>query len=138
MPNISQSKGNQTTKFGHLLKYNKINIFLQKTCRKWCRDSSSRNFFLFFKKALYEVKASGRSLFQCISIALYLAFWHMPNFYFLEKGLVLVYPPHFMHDFSRKMWHVILYSQMLLSNVVHLVYSQVVASWILNIFRFRF
>ena len=32
--NISQSKGNQTMKFGHLIEYNKINIFLQKLCRK--------------------------------------------------------------------------------------------------------
>ena len=32
--NISQSKGNQTTKFGQLIEYNKINIFLQKLCGK--------------------------------------------------------------------------------------------------------
>ena len=34
LPNISQSKGNQTMKFGQLIEYNKINIFLQKSCRK--------------------------------------------------------------------------------------------------------
>ena len=28
--NISQSKGNQTMKFGHLIEYNKRNIFLKK------------------------------------------------------------------------------------------------------------
>ena len=33
-PNISQSKGNQTMKFGQLIEYNKRNIFLQKLCRK--------------------------------------------------------------------------------------------------------
>ena len=32
--NISQSKGNQTMKFGQLIEYNKRNIFLQKLCRK--------------------------------------------------------------------------------------------------------
>ena len=32
--NISQSKGNQNMKFGQLIQYNKINIFLQKLCRK--------------------------------------------------------------------------------------------------------
>ena len=32
--NISQSKGNQTMKFGRLIKYNKINILLQKLWRK--------------------------------------------------------------------------------------------------------
>ena len=28
LPNISHSKGNQTMKFGQLIEYNKINIFL--------------------------------------------------------------------------------------------------------------
>ena len=32
-PNISQSKGNQTMKFGQLIEYNR-NIFLQKLCGK--------------------------------------------------------------------------------------------------------
>ena len=30
LPNISQSKDNQTMKFGLLIKYNKRNIFIQK------------------------------------------------------------------------------------------------------------
>ena len=34
LPNISQSKGNQTKKFGQLIEYNKRSIFLQKLCRK--------------------------------------------------------------------------------------------------------
>ena len=34
LPNISQSKGNQTMKCGQLIEYNKINIFLQKLGRK--------------------------------------------------------------------------------------------------------
>ena len=34
LPNISQSKGNQTTKFGQLIEYNNRNIFLQKLCPK--------------------------------------------------------------------------------------------------------
>ena len=34
LPNISQSKGNQTMKFGQLIEYNKRNIFLQKLCQK--------------------------------------------------------------------------------------------------------
>ena len=34
IPNISLSKGNQVTKFGQLIKYNKKNIFLQKSYRK--------------------------------------------------------------------------------------------------------
>ena len=31
LPNISRSKGNQAIKFGQLIEYNKINIFLQKS-----------------------------------------------------------------------------------------------------------
>ena len=34
LPNISQTKEDQTMKFGQLLEYNKRNIFLQKLCRK--------------------------------------------------------------------------------------------------------
>ena len=34
LPNISQSKGNQTVKFGQLIEYIKRNIFLQKLCGK--------------------------------------------------------------------------------------------------------
>ena len=44
-PNISRIQGNQTLKLGHLIKYNKINSFLQKLCRKWGRETSSRLFF---------------------------------------------------------------------------------------------
>ena len=50
LPNISQSKGNQTMKFGQLIEYNKRNIFLQKLCRKWDRETNSRPLFYFFKK----------------------------------------------------------------------------------------
>ena len=49
LPNISQNKGNQTTKFGLLIEYNKINIFLQKLCRKWGKETSSRLLFTFEK-----------------------------------------------------------------------------------------
>ena len=34
LPNISQSKGNKTMKFGQLIEYKKINIFLKKLCEK--------------------------------------------------------------------------------------------------------
>ena len=34
LPDISQSKSNQTIKFGQLMEYNKRNIFLQKLCGK--------------------------------------------------------------------------------------------------------
>ena len=49
LPNISQSKGNQTMKFGQLTEYNKRNIFLGKLCRKWDIETSSRPLFIFWK-----------------------------------------------------------------------------------------
>ena len=42
LPNIPWSKGNETMEFGQLIEHNKINIFLQKPCRKWCRETTSR------------------------------------------------------------------------------------------------
>ena len=42
-------------KFGHLIEYNKKDIFLQKLCRKWGRETSFRS-ILFFQKVLCEGK----------------------------------------------------------------------------------
>ena len=47
LPKISQSKGNQAMKCGQLIEYNKKNIFLQKLCRKWGKETSSRPVFIF-------------------------------------------------------------------------------------------
>ena len=35
LPNISKSKGNQTTKFGQLIECNMTNIFFEKSYTKW-------------------------------------------------------------------------------------------------------
>ena len=51
--NISQSKGNHIMKFGQLTEYNKRNIFLQKLCRKWGRETSSRPPFMFSKSLIW-------------------------------------------------------------------------------------
>ena len=47
LPNILQSKDNQTMKFGQLIEYNKRNIFVQILCIKWGRETSSRPLFIF-------------------------------------------------------------------------------------------
>ena len=47
LPNVSQSKGNQAMKFDQLIEYNKRNLFLQKLCRKWGWETSSRPHFIF-------------------------------------------------------------------------------------------
>ena len=52
LSNISQSKGNQTMKFGQLIEHNKRNIFLQKLCAKWGRVTSSRP-LIFLKSLLW-------------------------------------------------------------------------------------
>ena len=36
-------------KFGELIEYNKRNVFLQKSCKKWDRENSSRPPFDFQK-----------------------------------------------------------------------------------------
>ena len=57
-PNISGSKGNQKMKFGQLIGYNKSNVFSSKVMQK----KGQGDLFLFFEKALYEVKESGLQL----------------------------------------------------------------------------
>ena len=47
LPNISQSKGNQTMKFGQLIEHKKRNFFLQKLCRKYGKETSPRPLFIF-------------------------------------------------------------------------------------------
>ena len=48
LPNISQ-KRQPDNGFGQLIEYNKRNIFLQKLCGKWGRETSSRPLFIFWK-----------------------------------------------------------------------------------------
>ena len=47
LPNISRSNDNQAMKFGQLIEYNEINIFLQKLYRKWDRETSPKPLFIF-------------------------------------------------------------------------------------------
>ena len=62
LPNISRSKGNQTTKLGQVIVYNKKYIFHQNSCWKWGKKISSRLLFVFFIKVVYDVKGSGLQL----------------------------------------------------------------------------
>ena len=48
LPNISQSKGNQSIKFGQLIEYNKRNIFFQKLYEKWEAGRLVPDLVLFF------------------------------------------------------------------------------------------
>ena len=61
LPNISRSKENQAIKFGRLIEYsNRNNLF-----KNHEENEAGRlvpDFFLFFKKNFYEVKANGLQL----------------------------------------------------------------------------
>ena len=57
LPNISRNKNSQTIKFGQLLECNQRNIYIKNEARRLVPYH-----FLFFKKASYEVKASGLPL----------------------------------------------------------------------------
>ena len=114
--NISRIKDSQTMKIGQLIEYNKRNIFLQKSCRKWGRETSSRRVF-FIGKSKWSA-----AWFHYNSIALKLPYnknklfkilhyWSrdMLNFNFLDKGLGILSPPHFVYDSSSKIF-LMLYS----------------------------
>ena len=59
--NISQIKGNQTMKFGQLIEHPMRNIFFL----NYAENNTGKlvpDHFLFFKKVLHQVKASGLQL----------------------------------------------------------------------------
>ena len=49
LANTLKSNGNQAMKFGDLIKYNVLNIFLQRSCRKWGKETSSTPLFVSWK-----------------------------------------------------------------------------------------
>ena len=57
LPDISRSKGNQTMKLGRLIEYNKMNIFFKSHAENEA-ERLLKDLFLFFEKALFEVKAT--------------------------------------------------------------------------------
>ena len=59
LPRISRSKGNQTLKFGQLKKFN-AELFFFRNYVKNKAGTLVSDLLLFFKKALYKIKASGQ------------------------------------------------------------------------------
>ena len=53
LPDISESKDNQTMEFGQLIEHNVRNIFLRKSCRKWGGETSSRPIYDFLKSFIW-------------------------------------------------------------------------------------
>ena len=62
LPNVSRIKGNETMKFAQVIEYSKKNVFLQKSCKKRGRETSSRRLFAFLKKLDIRQKGSGQQL----------------------------------------------------------------------------
>ena len=52
LPNICRSKSNQTKKFGQLIEYNMINIFLLKSYAKYGGETSPRPFYIKSKLSI--------------------------------------------------------------------------------------
>ena len=159
--NILRIKGNQTIKFGQLMEHPKSNIFLKTLCTKWARETSSRPLFVFLKSFILGKSKWSAAWFHYILIALKLAYnrnklfktlhyWSrdMLNFDFLDKGLGIVSPAHFVYDFWTKMflmlYYILLTTQISLPGflyflgywaicVLQLFVIHVVTSWILKL-----
>ena len=71
-PNISRSKGNQTMKFGQLIKYNGRNSFHQKSCRKQGRETSSRPLLVFLETFIKSRSKRSTPKFQYVLVVIYL------------------------------------------------------------------
>ena len=101
-------------KFGQLMKYNKRNIFFQKPCREWDRETSSRSLFVFLKNFYMR----GKKVVGSLKYDGLLKIWHNRNklhktldwwssnatLIFWKKSLGIVSPPYFVYDCSIKMF----------------------------------
>ena len=109
LPNTSRSKGNQAMKFGQLIKFTVRNIFLQRHAKNEA-ERLVPDLSLLLKKVLYEVKASVYS-------TLILIYFGRPRLEHTVKrnlGLGLASPPHFVYDFSKKMFLTLYFMLLLL------------------------
>ena len=100
-------------KFSQLIEYNKRNIFIQKSFRKWGRETTFGPLFAFWKNFKWD--KNKRSRYLSFNIFWFPSTWHTIktnciksgdklNFDFLEKCLVIVFRPHCVYDFTRKIF----------------------------------
>ena len=95
------------------------NVFLQKSCRKWDNETSSRPLLVFvLKKTFYEIKASGKQLSFSMFYSPLFAHSKTKNklSYKLQTAdpevkmsLRLVSPPHLSMILQKEFSHVIFY-----------------------------
>ena len=116
--NDSRCKDNQTVTFDQLIKYSVSNIFIQKSCRKWGRETSSRPLFVSEKSLrskqvvnnlvlIYFVRPRPQQkqtlYYFKLMIRRYVQFW------FLIKGSGTSFSTTSFYNFPRKIF-LILYS----------------------------
>ena len=153
MHNISRSKDNQTMKFHELIEYNTRNIFLGKSCTKCSGETSPRPFseesklsisgLKIYTVCFYSMASWGLSKY--IESKLQTTWFHLILSFFLKikRILELVYKPHFLHNFWRKIFscYILLIDQISLSGcfffvrywticLLQLFVNQAVTSWI--------
>ena len=104
MPYISRSKSNQKMKFGNFVEHNMQKSFLQKLCRKWEKETSSRPHFLRKWFILHENIFASPRLGDAIKINYKISDCLSRDMF--EKGLGLVSLTRFVFDFSRKIFHI--------------------------------
>ena len=84
------------------------NIFLQKSCRRCSKETSSRSFKVLFSICFDSPQHGHIIKTKCMNTVK--TSRDMLKFGFSKEGLGLVSPPHFVHDSSRKIFLVIFYS----------------------------
>ena len=113
---ISRSKSNQTMKLGQLIEYNDRNISLQKSCRKWGRETSSRPPFVFWKvfcklKAVITLVSIGNTMKEnYLKFNFRLLIQRYAQFWFFRKGSGTSFSTTFcVRFFKKNISHAILY-----------------------------
>ena len=128
---ISRSKSNLTLKFGQLIESNIGNIFLEKSYTKCGRQTSPRPFSEKFKLSNLWINSLKfyTVCFDCtpcwgpskyIETKLQtICFYHILGFLKKSRGMELVFLPHFLYNFWRKIL-LLLYSMNLPSFIAWL------------------
>ena len=116
--NDSRCKDNQTVTFDQLIKYSVSNIFIQKSCRKWGRETSSRPLFVSEKSLRSKQVVNNLVLIYFVrprpqqKQTLYyfkLMIRRYAQFWFLIKGSGTSFSTTSFYNFPRKIF-LILYS----------------------------
>ena len=121
MTNISRSRCNQRVKFGQLKEHKMRNIFLEKSNSKCCRETIPR---LFPKKSKLSISLDQLCKVLNSLFLLYGNLWtieiywneaadhlflpHIKLFKKIKGGLELVFVPHFLYDFWRKIIYLVI------------------------------